>query len=130
MKTRWIIIVLSREVRLAVAVEEVLRVLHRADPEFELFEPEGRSLSDVLEVPADPALPGVILLTAKGDCWLVGDATLDGPGPDAVFLTLPPYLLRNSPPWCKGILWGGEDRYAYVSSLEALGTMSGAEECP
>ena len=125
MSTRWVYLMLSWDVCIAVSSDDVHRVLHATDKEYSLYAPEARSMARVLSLKTNPDMPGVLLVTRDGACWHVGDADLGAILKAPAFLSVPPYLLKETPAWCRGVLVDGENRVAYVGDLAAMNHLGG-----
>lgn len=113
MKTVWVFLDLGDGLQVAVPHTSLHRLLHRDDPDFDLYARQAVDLARLLGQILDPALPGVIAVLAGGTALLVGDATLQRPGDRLAYLSLDPELLAQSPPWCRGVL-RGDGRWAFV----------------
>jgi len=115
---QWLHLAMTTGWDVVVPLATVSRVLHREDPEYALWAEEAISLSERLGVEGDETLPGVVLLTAAGDRWLVGDAFV-GQGSAGLYRPVPPWLFEQQPPWCRGVLVR-EGGWSFVADPEAL----------
>jgi hypothetical protein len=109
----WLLLQVSREVEVAVELSRVHRVLHRRSPGFEAHAAQALALARYLKEPPDPSLPGVVVVLSSGANWYAGDAGLGSPSRGLAFRPVPPDLLSESPPWCRGVL-AGDGHWAYV----------------
>lgn len=115
----WLFLLVANGVEIAVPNSAVYRLLHRDDPDFQSHLEGSLDLAAFLGTDKDSNLPGVVVLLASGQVWLVGDARMQGPQERVSYLTLRPELFADSRPWCRGVLVG-EDRWAFVVEESAV----------
>ncbi len=122
MQGPWLHLRVARGWDVAIPLERVSRLLHRADPDYAAWAPEARSLAGALRVRPAPGLPGVLVVLADGGLLHAGDARLGGGEEGMRFFPLPAYLFERQPPWCRGVLAGpaGWSFLADPKALEAL----------
>lgn len=114
----------ARECEIALPLEAVERVVHRANPDYGELSPQAWSLAAALGVTPDQKLPGVLVLLRGGACWHAGEALFGEEGENVKFMAVPPCLLDRQPPWCTGVLeFGG--RWAFVADPGALEALHG-----
>lgn len=104
MKPRWVFFRVGADTSLALPVEDVHRVCHRGDPEYQAHAATARCLASSLGLQPDPDAPGVAVVLSQGDCWLAGDASLQNQAGGSVYVSLAPFLFAEARVWCRGAL--------------------------
>jgi len=120
---QWLHLAVTSGWDVVVPLASASRLLHRGDPDFALWADEAVSLADRLGVEADPTLPGVVVLAADGERWLVGDARVD-PSFPGTFHPVPAWLFERQPAWCRGVLVR-EGGWSFVADPAAWGVARG-----
>jgi hypothetical protein len=124
LEERWLHLKVVRGWDVALPLEVVERIVHRADPEYAELSFQAWPLSAALGVHPDPELQGILVLLRDGTCWHAGEASFWDDGKEARFMAIPPCLFERQPPWCKGVLaW--EDGWAFVADPAALEALHG-----
>ena len=124
MPERWLNLKVAPECEVALPLEAVERVVHRADPDYGELSPQAWSLAAALGVTPDQKLPGVLVLLKGGACWHAGEALFRAEGEKARFMAVAPCLLDSKHPWCTGV-FEFENRWAFVANPGALEALHG-----
>ena len=124
MQSRWIYLAVNDEVTIALPLEEIHRVLHRDDKDFDGFSAVAASVAAALELPESASLPGVLVLLARGGCWRTGDATLEKFPKGALYHSIRSHLFAEGATWCRGVLCAG-DEHAFVTDSSLMSACIG-----
>ncbi len=116
----WVFLKVNENVRVAVPISAVHRVLHRSDEEYHAHAATASDLARELGVAHDASLPGVLVLLSNGHCWYAGDVLLGESVQPLRYESVSSDLLTVSPGWCRGILWGRHGHF-FVAVPGALG---------
>ncbi len=116
----WVFLKVNGDVQVAVPISSVHRVLHRSDEDYSAHASTASDLSRELGVAHDASLPGVLVLLSNGRCWYAGDVLLGESVHPLRYESVSPDLLKASPGWCRGILWGRRGHF-FVAAPDALG---------
>jgi hypothetical protein len=119
MSPAWVFLLVATGEEVAVPHTSIYRILHRGAPEFSAYAAGALDLNDFLGLPEDPSYPGVVVLLASGQIWMVGNAVMQGAGDEVSYLSLRPELFAHARPWCRGVLVG-KGRWAFVVEEAAV----------
>lgn len=116
----WVFLKVNEDVRVAIPIASVYRVLHRSDEDYAAHASEASDLARELNVARDVSLPGVLVLLSNGRCWYAGDVMLGESVQPLRYESISPGLLESSPAWCRGVLWGRRGHF-FIAAPDALG---------
>lgn len=122
MADSWILVGVAGRGTLALPFSEVVRVLHRGDPDWDPHRASALHLARLLGWGGGEPEPGVLLLLAERRAWLADDVVRPADSGWA-YLPIPGACLLKRPPWARALLWSGQGA-AYVVDARALEALS------
>lgn len=106
-------------IRCAIPLSSVHKILKAEDEGFEGALGHARTIVPEAGAPSH-AVPDVILVLNNGGFWAAKGVEMEVSEGSLGYMAIHPGLLKDSPPWCRGILWAAGEEPYFVVNTDAL----------